>query len=192
MELKKYLCTLFKIAVMQFYFNIKKHKRMVLNGPHDFVGYFFVEANPNKNRNSMYKELKKFKVSNQFSFTIDDSLEEVCNASEGSGVFLVYAVAEEKELIMVGSTGTVQNDGTLKIKNGGLKDKIVNGHQFAKTGRKYSWPAQMKIEDISVLEVVWYETFNDTTKGIPTSVEGQVLQNFLDENGRLPKWNVAF
>ena len=93
---------------------------------------------------------------------------------------------------MVGSTGTVQNNGTLKIKNGGLNDKIVEGHQFAKTGRKYSWPAQMKIEDISTLEVVWYETFNDKTKVIPTFVEGQVLQNFLDENGRLPKWNVAF
>jgi hypothetical protein len=52
---------------------------------------------------------------------------------------------------MVGSTGTVQNNGTLKIKNGGLKDKIVEGHQFAKTGRKYS-PAQMKIEDISTLK----------------------------------------
>ena len=50
----------------------------------------------------------------------------------------------------------------------------------------------MKIEDINTLEVVWYETFNDQNKGIPTFVEGQVLQNFLDENGRLPKWNVAF
>jgi hypothetical protein len=140
----------------------------------------------------MYKELKKFKVSDSFTFTTDDSLEQVCNASEGSGVFLVYAVGDEKELIMVGSTGTIQNDGSLKIKNGGLKEKIVEGHQFAKTGRKYSWPAQMAKEDISTLEVVWYETFNDKTKAIPTSVEGQVLQNFLDENGRLPKWNVAF
>jgi hypothetical protein len=140
----------------------------------------------------MYKELKKFKVSDSFSFSTDDSLEQVCNASEGSGVFLVYAVGEEKELIMVGSTGTVQNDGSLKIKNGGLKEKIVEGHQFAKTGRKYSWPAQMSKEDISLLEVVWYETFNDKTKGIPTAVEAQVLQNFLDENGRLPRWNVAF
>jgi hypothetical protein len=140
----------------------------------------------------MYKELKKFKVTNQFSFSTTDSLEEVCNASEGSGVFLVYAVAEEKELIMVGSTGTVQNDGSLKIKNGGLNDKIVEGHQFAKTGRKYSWPAQMVKEEISLIEVVWYETFNDKSKAIPTAVEGQVLQNFLDENGRLPRWNVAF
>ena len=142
----------------------------------------------------MYKELKKFEVSNSFTYSIDDSLEEVCNATEtGSGIFLVYAIdEEEKELIMVGSTGTIQNDGTLKSKNGGLFDKIVNGHQFAKTGRKYSWPAQMKLESIERLEVLWYETFNDAIKVIPTYLEGQILQNFLDENGRLPKWNVAF
>jgi len=141
----------------------------------------------------MYKELEKFKVSNSFTFTIEDSLEQACNASEGAGVFVVYAVeGDVKELIMVGSTGTVQNDGTLKSKNGGLYDKIVNGHQFAKTGRKYSWPAQMKLETISALEVVWYETFNADIKAIPTAVEGQVLQNFLDENAKLPRWNVAF
>ena len=142
----------------------------------------------------MYKELKKFKVNNSFTFTTDDSLEEVSNASEtGSGIFLVYAVdGEDKELIMVGSTGTIQNDGTLKSKNGGLNDKIVNGHQFAKTGRKYSWPAQMKLENIERLEVSWYETFNDKVKVIPTFIEGQILQNFLDENGRFPRWNVAF
>ena len=142
----------------------------------------------------MYKELKKFKTNNSFNFTTNDNLEEVCNASEnGSGVFLVYSVVgEEKELIMVGSTGTVQNDGSLKSKNGGLYDKIVNGHQFAKTGRKYSWPAQMKLEDIERLEVTWYDTFNDKVKVIPTFVEGQVLQNFLDEKGSLPRWNVAF
>jgi len=142
----------------------------------------------------MYKELNKIKVKNQFIFSIYDSLEEICNATEtGSGIFLVYAVdGEEKELIMVGSTGTIQNDGTLKSKNGGLFDKIVNGHQFAKTGRKYSWPAQMKLEKIERLEVYWYETFNEKNKIIPTFVEGQILQNFLDENGKLPRWNVAF
>ena len=142
----------------------------------------------------MYKELKKFKVSNSFTFTIEDSLEVACNATEtASGVFLVYAVeGEAKELIMVGSTGTIQNDGSLKSKGGGLYDKIVNGHQFAKTGRKYSWPAQMKKENISSIEVYWYDTFNEKTKVIPTYIEGQILQNFLDENGSLPRWNVAF
>jgi hypothetical protein len=142
----------------------------------------------------MYKELKKFKIKNQFCFAVGDNLEAVTNANEnGSGVFLVYQVeGDEKELIMVGSTGTIQNNGTLKSKNGGLYDKIVNGHQFAKTGRKYSWPSQMKLENITLLEVHWYETFNDKNSIIPTFVEGQVLQNFFDENAKLPRWNVAF
>jgi hypothetical protein len=142
----------------------------------------------------MYKELKKFKATNSFSYTIEDQLEDVCNAPEdASGIFVVYdATNEEKELIMVGSTGTIQNDGSLKTRSGGLYDKIVNGHQFAKTGRKYSWPAQMKKENISRLEVVWYETFNAKNKVIPTFAEAQVLQNFMDENARLPRWNVAF
>ncbi|MFY0482997.1 hypothetical protein ACI6PS_10335 [Flavobacterium sp. PLA-1-15] len=142
----------------------------------------------------MYKELKKFKTYSIFGFRPEESLETVCNAPEdGSGVFLVYDIVDgERELIMVGSTGTIQNDGTLKSKNGGLYDKIVNGHQFAKTGRKYSWPAQMKLENMGRIEVDWFVTFNEKNKVIPTFVEGQILQNYLDENGKLPRWNVAF
>lgn len=142
----------------------------------------------------MYKEVSKFKNNGSFQFSSNDDLEVVCNApNEASGVFLVYAIKEEnKELIMVGSTGTVQNDGTLKAKNGGLYDKIVNGHQFAKTARKYSWKTQLPLEKIEAVEVFWYETYNDKTKVIPTFVEGQILQLFLKENAKLPRWNVAF
>ncbi|WP_291119142.1 hypothetical protein [Flavobacterium sp. UBA6135] len=142
----------------------------------------------------MYKEGSKFKNSGNFQFSSNDDLEVVCNApNDASGVFLVYNVEEDnKELIMVGSTGTVQNDGTLKAKNGGLYDKIVNGQQFAKTARKYSWKTQLKLEKIEAVEVFWYETYNSKTKVIPTFVEGQILQLFLKENGKLPRWNVAF
>jgi hypothetical protein len=49
-------------------------------------------------------------------------------------VFLVYAVADDKELIMV-VLQELYKMTDFKIKNGGLK--IVEGHQFAKTGRKY-------------------------------------------------------
>lgn len=139
-------------------------------------------------------KLTNFKIKNQFSFSVTDNLDIVCNAPDfGSGIFIVYAIAdEEKELIMVGSTGTIQNDGTLKSKSGGLFDKIVNGHQFAKTARKYTWLSQMKQENIEKLEVHWYDTFNEKIKVIPTFMEGQILQSFFDENGKLPRWNVAF
>lgn len=142
----------------------------------------------------MYKEVSKFKNSGSFQFSSNDDLEVVCNApNDASGVFLVYAIQEDNnELIMVASTGTVQNDGTLKVKNGGLYDKIVNGHQFAKTARKYSWKTQLPLEKIEAVEVFWYETYNSKTKVIPTFVEAQILQLFLKEKGKLPRWNVAF
>ncbi len=142
----------------------------------------------------MYKELKKIKISGSFLYNADDQLETACNApNNASGIFMVYEIKDEtKTLIMVGSTGTIQNDGSLKIKSGGLYDKIVEGHQFAKTGRKYTWPTQMQKENIEQLEVVWYDTFNAKNKVIPTFLEAQMLQNFLDENGTLPRWNVAF
>ena len=50
----------------------------------------------------------------------------------------------------------------------------------------------MKLENIDRLEVYWYDTFNAKTKVIPTFIEGQILQNFLTDNGKLPRWNVAF
>ena len=157
----------------------------------DDSGLIFLDI---KQKHKMYKELSKFKNSGSFQFSSNDELDEVCNApNEASGVFLVYAMQDEdRALIMVGSTGTVQNDGTLKAKNGGLYDKIVNGQQFAKTPRKYSWKTQLQLEKIATVEVFWYETYNDKTKVIPTFVEGQILQLFLKENGRLPGWNMAF
>ena len=45
----------------------------------------------------MHKELEKYKNSNSFTFTVEDSLEEVCNASEGSGVFVVNAINGEEK-----------------------------------------------------------------------------------------------
>jgi hypothetical protein len=122
----------------------------------------------------MCKEVSKFKNSGSFQFSSSDDLEMVCNApTDASGVFLVYSIEEDyKVLLMVGSTGTVQNDGTLKAKNGGLYDKIVNGHQFGKTARKYSWKTQLILENIEDFKVFWNETYNDKTKVIPTFVEG--------------------
>jgi hypothetical protein len=58
-----------------------------------------------------------------------------------------------------------------------LKEKLLKDTSLQKQVGN-TWPAQMKKEDITLLEVVWYETFNEETKGIPTAVEGQVLQNF--------------
>ena len=98
----------------------------------------------------MFKELTKYKNCNHFTFATENELSEVCNApQEGNGVYLVYEVnGDEKELLFVGSTGTIQNNGEIKLKVGGIYEKLVNGHQFGKLSRRKAWPIQMKKENI--------------------------------------------
>ena len=95
----------------------------------------------------MFDELSEYKTNDHFFFKGDDSLDKVCNApKDGSGVYLIYALAHGRiELIYIGSSGKMQNDGKLKQRNGGLYDRIVNGEQFEQI-RKISWPKKMKEE----------------------------------------------
>jgi hypothetical protein len=65
----------------------------------------------------------------------------------------------------------------LKIKNGGLKEKIVEGHQFAK--QEENIPQHKWLKRILVL-LKWFGMKHSmTNQKDSTSVEGQVLQNFL-------------
>lgn len=68
---------------------------------------------------------------------------------------------------------------------GGIKDRIVNGHQFGKIARKRSWPLEMKKNAIDHLLVLWYDTENDD----PVVVEHQLLIEYEIEFGSLPVWN---
>ena len=139
------------------------------------------------------KKLVKYKNADHFFFKPEDSLSQSCNApKKGSGIYLVFiAETEAKELIYIGRSGCVQNDGKIKHRKGGLNDRIVNGKQFDKP-RRTSWPSKMKEENIKELEICWYETFNYKVKDIPAYVEAKLLQRFFEINGRLPNWNKEF
>lgn len=139
----------------------------------------------------MFDELRKYSNTNHFFFKENDELDKVCNAPKNkSGAYIVYELKNEKiELVYVGSSGKVQNDGKIKHRKGGLFDRIVNGHQFGKISRKVSWPLKMREENIKALDIYWYDTFNQETLDIPAYTEAVLLQRFLDINGKLPRWN---
>jgi hypothetical protein len=72
---------------------------------------------------------------------------------------------------------------------GGIKDRIVNGHQFGKIPRRKSWITQMKKEKIEALDIYWYATHNEKYSDCPRVLENKLLQKHLDIYGRLPRWN---
>lgn len=146
----------------------------------------------------MLVDLKIYKYNDSFVFKIDDSLKEVCNAPRDQcGVYQVFEITNNtKKLIYIGSSGHIKNDGKFHIRKtggGGIRGRIVNGHQFNKEKRRLSWPKQMKLENISELEIHWYVTYvNDEVKDSPCYVEYCLLQGYFNLHYKLPKWNLKF
>lgn len=139
----------------------------------------------------MFDELIKYKNKNHFFFSSNQDLSDVCNAPKNaSGIYLVYELKNGRiELVYIGSSGKVQNDGQIKHRDGGMFDSIVNGPQFGGIPRKESWKQKLIDEGIDALDVYWYETVNDDVFDIPAFVEAQILQKFLEVSGRIPRWN---
>lgn len=142
----------------------------------------------------MFDELNKYKQNDHFFFKSQDSLRTICNApSDKSGVYLVFALKGGKiELTYIGRSGKSEKDGSIFIRKaglGGIKDRIVNGHQFGKTPRRKSWPKQMERENIEALDIYWYVTHNDKYNDCPRILENKLLQKHLSIYGKLPKWN---
>lgn len=160
-----------------------------------YLQYMAIAKNERTNRYApMFDELKKYEENDHFILTPGDSLREVCNAPiNRSGVYIVYALKNgEIELVYIGCSGKVQADGSIFIRKaglGGIKDRIVNGHQFGKVPRKKSWITQIEKERIEALDIYWYATHNRKYSDCPRILENRLLKGHLDIYGRLPKWN---
>lgn len=142
----------------------------------------------------MFDELNKYEEKDHFFFEPPKNLKEVCNApTDKSGVYIVYALKNGKiELVYIGRSGKITSDKSMFIRKtglGGIKDRIVNGHQFGKIPRRISWITQMQKEGIEALDIYWYVTQNNTFSDCPRILENQLLQKHIEIYGSLPRWN---
>ena len=145
----------------------------------------------------MFDELNKYKINDHFFFTVTDALKDVCNApTDKNGVYIIYSFKNGKiDVVYIGSSGKKLADGTIKTRKaglGGMKDRLVNGHQFGKISRKKSWPIQMLIENIEALDIYWWVTYDEKSKDCPLKIEDVILRKYLKIYGQLPKWNKKY
>jgi hypothetical protein len=141
----------------------------------------------------MFDELEKYNIKGNFFFQATDSLEEVCTApSDKYGVFLAYALQKGKvELVYIGKTGiNIEKNAPQELKiRDGLKENLIDGLHFDETKRKNSWPVQMLIEDIEVLHIHWYVTWDGKYKDRPKAVKMKLLKIYKNIFGVFPRWN---
>ena len=136
-------------------------------------------------KKTMFEILNKYSHTGQFKFHADDNLRIVCNApTDKSGVYIVWT---NEQLLYIGRSGKKENGVIVhrKCGLGGIKDRLVNGHQFGKLPRRRIWPEKMREMGVSVLSVFWYDTEEDD----PVEVERLLLAEATYKNGVLPPWN---
>jgi hypothetical protein len=141
----------------------------------------------------MEKILERYAIHGRFEYQAHQALKDVCNAPETrAGVYLVYDFSTpKKRLLYIGASGQKDKDGGIKIRQGGLYDRLVNGRHAAFNGvkRSISWPDAMRKQGIRKIEVQWYVTWGGQQKDFPTDVEASLMDIYLTEYGVKPPWH---
>lgn len=142
-------------------------------------------------------ELHKYKINGSFCFDFSKPYREVCNApKDKSGIYLIYKVENDTEsLIYIGSSGQRDKNGELKTRNGGMYDRLINGYHPNRFGeekrikRNVSFPKQMQKENISIIKIYWWLTYDNVNSHFPTDIETELRIKYLAENQNLPSWH---
>lgn len=128
----------------------------------------------------MFDELEKYEKNDHFFLKEGDHLSAKSKeVPEMPGVFLVIKLARGRvELVYIGSSD-MTNENISKSKL--LRTSLVNQQLF--------FEQKFVEENIDGLDIYWYVTFDNKNKDLPLFVQGQIMQMFYDQNGRMPKWN---
>ena len=127
----------------------------------------------------MFQEPKNYTENDHFFYEADKVLEKVCNApKDKDGVFKVLELRNGKiNLVYIGYSNS-----------GGIFNEIVNGVHHDKNPRKIGWTYQMLKDKTDALDIYWYVT---DSKEEQKKAQVDMLKDFVDQTGKLPKWNCS-
>lgn len=125
----------------------------------------------------MEEKLEKYKYNGTFTFKTGDALSKQSKA-----------VPNMKELVYIGKSGTMINDGSFKTQL--LRKRLNNRH--AGVSRQVYFENKLKDEAIETLEFNWFVTFEGSNIDVSGFVEGNLLQKYFEQNKKLPPWNKDF
>lgn len=141
--------------------------------------------------------LDNYESNGFFTFEPHEDMKSKCNAPrDKGGVYLIYKIEETNEtLIYIGSSGQRDRDGNLKIRNGGLYDRLINGYHPNRFGeskrikRKSAFPKHMRNVGISKIKIYWWVTHDEIYIDFPTDVEKRLTNLYFENQQRLPEWH---
>lgn len=144
-----------------------------------------------------FDQLNKYSKKGKFQYKATQNLREVCTApSNYAGIYLIYEQLTKKEkLVYIGSSGQRDKNGKIKIRNGGLFDRITNGYHPNRFGqekrikRNKAFPLYMQSANISQINIYWFVTYDDEFSDFPTDIEKILTENYIKKFGKKPEWH---
>jgi len=132
----------------------------------------------------MITELKKYENAGSFIYKPQDRLAQICNApNDKAGIYLVYTIqGKERTLVYIGRSGKTERNGTLFIRKGGIKDRLVNGKRDGELRRNF-WLREMINGALDALEIQWFATHDQNYIDCPAIIEDQLIKKYK------PLWN---
>ncbi len=132
-----------------------------------------------------------------FKYRAEEDLASKCNAPrDAAGVYLIYThKGGSDELVYIGSSGQKDKKGNLKIRNGGLYDRLVNGYHPNRFGqekrikRRHAFPIHMTKLNIDEIQIFWWVTYDRLNSDFPTDVEKILETKYLLKKGQHPSWH---
>lgn len=136
-----------------------------------------------------FEALAPFAQKGKFYFSDRDKLAVECNAPNLPGVYLIFAKHSDSiELRFIGCSGAVSQNGTFGSNT--LKHRMLIRRDGS--DREYFLRKKLRQEHLQYFEIQWFATFAEAGNFLPRSVEGQVMQEYFQKNGKLPPWNKEY
>ena len=132
----------------------------------------------------MFDETKKYKNRGHFFFKKGDRLTDVSKeVPELPGVYYILRLARGNiDLVYIGKSGTITQSGMFKEQL--LKGRINNKQENIK--RQDFFDKKMAEEQIDGLDIYWFVTMEKAKNDLPGYVEGFLIHQYFEFNGKLP------
>lgn len=137
--------------------------------------------------------LTKFSVSGTFELNFEDTLKQVITSNQvpnKPGVYLIMSVNESggEEIIYIGKSGTLNNNGSFKPQ--GISVRLTKKQEGIY--RQEFFRQVIKENGYKKLKFNWVVTYNSSSNLIPQKVEGDLIQIYFENKGRLPQYNKSY
>lgn len=124
-----------------------------------------------------------------FTLNENDSLKEKTkDIPNGYGAYIIRANTADGEILYIGKSGTIKNNGDLKKQD--LK-KRLNNVQDNKPRADYFKENLKENEGLNELYFDWY-IIDPETKILPAFLEAVLIQEYYSKHQALPAWNNGY